>query len=176
MEVKPPRRSVRPSPWHLLLVAALILGQLRWSRRNSGLPPATLRSSLPVVSSKQQAKICRRTARCRATAVSVAPTTRRRLLELPGHSPWVRCPMSSDRPAYVAGAGHRLVAFTLSVTQPPADSGQLNASTEVTRRPRGRRQAAADLPRHDRRSDRRWNARFGRGHRHGQLRGFGPGQ
>ena len=36
-----------------------------------------------------------------------------------------------DPPAYVAGAGHRLVDFTLSVTQPPADSGQLNGSTEV---------------------------------------------
>jgi hypothetical protein len=34
-------------------------------------------------------------------------------------------------PAYVAGAGHRLVDFTLSVTQSPADSGQLNGSTEV---------------------------------------------
>ena len=36
-----------------------------------------------------------------------------------------------DPPAYVAGPGHRLVDFTLSVTQPPADSGQLNGSTEV---------------------------------------------
>src|ERR1700722_15704080 len=36
-----------------------------------------------------------------------------------------------DPPAYVAGAGNRLVDFTLSVTQPPADSGQLNGSTEV---------------------------------------------
>ena len=34
-------------------------------------------------------------------------------------------------PAYVAGTGHRLVDFTLSVTQPPADSGHLNGSTEV---------------------------------------------
>ena len=35
-------------------------------------------------------------------------------------------------PVYVADARHRLVAFTLSVTQPPADSGQLNSTTEVT--------------------------------------------
>ena len=35
-------------------------------------------------------------------------------------------------PVYVAGSDHRLVAFTLSVTQPPADSGQLNPTTQVT--------------------------------------------
>lgn len=37
-----------------------------------------------------------------------------------------------DPPAYVAGSGDRLVAFTLSVTQPPADAGQLNPLTDVT--------------------------------------------
>ena len=81
-----------------------------------------------------------------------------------------------DPPAYVAGAGHRLVDFTLSVTQPPADSGQLNGSTEVIADLMVGNKRDADLPRHDRRADRRWNARFGRGHRHGQLRGFGPGR
>ena len=35
-------------------------------------------------------------------------------------------------PTYVAGTGHRLVTFTMSVTQPPADSGQLNPTTQVT--------------------------------------------
>ncbi len=33
---------------------------------------------------------------------------------------------------YVAGTGHRLVAFTLSVTQPSDDSGLLNSPTAVT--------------------------------------------
>ncbi len=46
----------------------------------------------------------------------------------------VAWPQSVDAPSaqYVAGSGHRLVAFTLSVTQATDDSGTLNAPTAVS--------------------------------------------
>ena len=46
----------------------------------------------------------------------------------------VAWPQSVDAPSaqYVAGSAHRLVSFTLSVTQPTDDSGTLNAPTGVS--------------------------------------------
>ena len=46
----------------------------------------------------------------------------------------VAWPQSVDAPSaqYVAGSAHRLVSFTLSITQPTDDSGMLNAPTGVS--------------------------------------------
>jgi len=45
---------------------------------------------------------------------------------------WPQSVPSTSGITYVAGSGHRLVAFTVSVTQPTDDSGLLNAPTAVT--------------------------------------------
>jgi hypothetical protein len=45
---------------------------------------------------------------------------------------WPQSAPSTSGSAYVAGSGHRLVAFTVSVTQPTDDSGLLNSPTGVS--------------------------------------------
>ena len=79
-------------------------------------------------------------------------------------------------PVYVAGSGHRLVVFTLSVTQPPADSGQLNSTTEVTATVQvGDKELPVSLDLIDGQIT-ELRAGFGRSHWRGQLRDVGACQ
>ena len=119
--------SARASPWHFLLAVVSVLVACV----SISIGPAAAATPALVLNPGQVVE-----ASSEATSHGTAPSDGRlRGEDFTAVVSAVAWPQSVPSPSgldYVAGSRHRLVAFTVSVTQPTDDSGLLNAPTAVT--------------------------------------------
>jgi hypothetical protein len=130
VEVELPRRSVHRTPWHLLFVSALILISCVVSPE-----PVSAASNAEVLGTGRVVEAASQDLQAHGTVPSDGRLRGPDYTATITRVAWPQSVGSVSNlfgpPVYVAGADHRLIAFTLSVTQTADDSGRLNSSTGV---------------------------------------------
>ena len=124
MVVQLSRRSIGPSSLLLLFVVSALIFGARVGPVAAAIPAVVL----------PPGQVVEATSQLGSSAGAVPADGRLRGPDFTAVVSRVAWPQSVDAPSaqYVAGSSHRLVSFTLSVTQATDDSGTLNAPTAVS--------------------------------------------